>query len=185
MHIAAQIFGFLSIIVAIIRFGYIKTRKIYFLISIFGFITIGGSFLLDDKMQGFSMLLAATLSNLSQGFLSSLTSGKRGTIYRFSSSILFGIIGLIIAPPVSLITTIPAIAYTISKFGSGFHNLVTIRKFVFVSTIIWFIYIIIIGNWFVAIGQLFVIIVTIRWFIKVAPSLNEKLSAEFAAEKIK
>lgn len=81
MHIAAQIFGFLSIIVAIIRFGYIKTRKIYFLISIFGFITIGGSFLLDDKMQGFSMLLAATLSNLSQGFLSSLASGKRGTIY--------------------------------------------------------------------------------------------------------
>lgn len=61
----------------------------------------------------------------------------------------------------------------------------TIRKFVFVSTIIWFIYIIIIGNWFVAIGQLFVIIVTIRWFIKVAPSLNEKLSAELVAEKIK
>lgn len=44
MHIAAQIFGFLSIIVAIIRFGYIKTRKNYFLISIFGFITIGGSY---------------------------------------------------------------------------------------------------------------------------------------------
>ena len=169
MYIAAQILGFLSIIVAIIRFGYTRNRKNYFFISIFGFITIGGSYLLLGKMQWFSMILASTLANLSQGFLSLLkTTEKRGRIYRFTSSVLFGILGIVMFPPTSLITIIPATAYTISKFGAGFKNLVTIRKFVFISTIIWFIYALLSKNWFVAVAEFIVIVITIRWFVRIA-----------------
>lgn len=166
-YIIGVVLGYLGILVVIARFGIAKTRKGYLLLSILGFITTGGSYFFLHDMQGFSIGLAAVTSNIFQLLFGSLKAdSSRLKVYRYFTVVLFGAIGVLIAPPVSLVTSLPLCAYILSRVGSSFINILTIRKFGFLSTCLWMIYSLFVGNIGVFVANIIVIFLSLYWFIK-------------------
>jgi hypothetical protein len=158
--IFSQIFGLIGLVFAILRFTQ-KERKKLLLFAVPAGVNNILSMFLNHQYQGLSVGIASIISPVIQSFIHE--NNQKTKIIRLIIGFGFGFIGFILYRPTnSIITWLPILGYTNSRFAETLEDVQKMRKFWLISQCLWGIYQIFSKNWIMVLGEFIIIYINLK-----------------------
>jgi uncharacterized membrane protein len=162
--ILSEVFGFIAIPLSVWRYQLSSRHAILFSLIPTGIIVIA-SYYFGHEYQGAIMVLFSIMIAVVQGVLG-LGSQKDSRVFhhlRWFLAVLAIIFGFIFEPPVSLVTTIPFIAFVTAKWADHFLDVYKLRRYILIATILWGIYAGITENYLIMLLEIFTLASNLIW----------------------
>ena len=158
--IFSQIFGLMGLLFAIFRFTQKDRKKLLLFAVPAGFCNVLSMFF-NHQYQGLSVGLASMISPLIQSFIHENT--QKNKQLRLMIGDFFGIIGFFLyRPTTNIITWLPIIGYSNSRYAETLEDVKKMRKFWLISQIIWGIYQIYSKNYIMIFGEIIIIYINLK-----------------------